>query len=246
MEQKNHKKIRFPKQYPDLDSYGMIHLDTILRLGQQDLKKALGEVLLEMGYVPVSRKGFLYASGQVPVLLVAHLDTVHPSAPEIICHFMNRRYWISPQGIGGDDRAGVYMILQILQKVNCHVLFCEDEENGRRGAEAFTRTDINLDINYIVELDRKGRNDAVYYGCSNGKFQEFVAEFGFRNKRGTFSDISTLAPYLETAAVNLSAGFFHAHKKYEMIDTHVMAVNTERVIEMVMTPTEHFLFRAEL
>ena len=106
----------------------MIDFETVLRLRQPELKKVLREELSEMGFVPISRKGFLYAPGQVPVLLVAHLDTVHAEPPDIICYSQDGRYLMSPQGIGGDDRAGVYMILQILQRVNCHVLFCEDEE----------------------------------------------------------------------------------------------------------------------
>jgi hypothetical protein len=150
---------------------------------------------------------------------------------------------MSPQGIGGDDRAGVYMILQILRQVNCHVLFCEDEECGGRGASAFTKSGILPDVNYIVELDRKGENDAVYYGCDNQDFREYVAEFGFREAFGSFSDISILAPYLKTAAVNLSTGYYNAHRNHVLIDTQVMATNTERVIEMVMTPTEHYTYR---
>ena len=224
----------------------MIDFETVLRLSQPELKKVLREELSEMGFVPISRRGFLYAPGEIPVLLVAHLDTVHPEPPEIICYSKDGRYMMSPQGIGGDDRAGVYMILQILRQVNCHVLFCEDEECGGRGASAFTKSGILPDVNYIVELDRKGENDAVYYGCDNQDFREYVAEFGFREAFGSFSDISILAPYLKTAAVNLSTGYYNAHRNHELIDTQVMATNTERVIEMVMTPTEHYPYRTKL
>ena len=139
----------------------MMDFETVLRLTQPELKAALREELSEMGFVPISRKGFLYAPGQVPVLLVAHLDTVHPEPPEIICYSKDGRHMMSPQGIGGDDRAGVYMILQILQRVNCHVLFCEDEECGGRGAAAFTKSGILPEVHYIIELDRKGENDTM-------------------------------------------------------------------------------------
>lgn len=223
----------------------MIDFETVLRLYQPELKKVLREELSEMGFVPISRKGFLYAPGEIPVLLVAHLDTVHPELPEIICYAKDGRYMMSPQGIGGDDRAGVYMILQILRQVNCHVLFCEDEECGGRGASAFTKSGILPDVNYIVELDRKGENDAVYYGCDNPAFREYVAEFGFCEAFGSFSDISILAPFLKTAAVNLSTGYYNAHRNHELIDREVMASNTERVIEMVMTPTEHYPYRTK-
>ena len=220
----------------------MIDFETVLRLRQPELKKVLREELLEMGYPPISRKGYLYAPGEIPVLLVAHLDTVHYEPPSIICYSKDGRYMMSPQGIGGDDRAGVYMILQILKQVNCHVLFCEDEESGGHGAKAFTKSSIKMDVNYIIELDRKGDNDAVYYGCDNPKFREFIQDFGFQEAFGTFSDISILAPHLKTAAVNLSTGYYYAHRNHELIDTVVMAENAERITEMLMTPTEHYKY----
>ena len=223
----------------------MIDFETVLRLRQPELKEALGEELLEMGYPSISRKGFLYAPGEIPVLLVAHMDTVHYEPPSIICYSKDGRYIMSPQGIGGDDRAGVYMILQILQRVNCHVLFCEDEESGGHGAKAFTKSGIKMDVNYIIELDRKGDNDAVYYGCDNPEFREFIHSFGFQESIGSFSDISILAPHLKTAAVNLSTGYYYAHRNHEMIDTAVMAKNAERITEMVMTPTDHFAYQAK-
>lgn len=221
----------------------MIEFEMVLRLCQAELKKALKQELEQMGYAPVAKKGFLYANGDVPVLLVAHLDTVHAESPSIICYSKDGRYLMSPQGIGGDDRAGVCMILQIIRRVKCYVLFCEDEETGGRGARSFTTSGIRPDVNYIVELDRRGDNDAVYYGCDNRQFKKHIAEFGFQEQFGSFSDISVIAPHLDTAAVNISTGYYNAHRLHELIDRQVMEANVERVIEMVMTPTEHFAYR---
>ena len=46
--------------------------ERILRLPQQKLKGMLESHLIRSGYRPVSERGFLYASGELPVLLVAH------------------------------------------------------------------------------------------------------------------------------------------------------------------------------
>ena len=170
----------------------MIRFDDILRMRQKELKHYLAGHLKKLGYETVKKKGFLYAEGTVPVLLVAHLDTVHNELPHIICRSEDGRYIMSPQGIGGDDRCGVYMILQIISEVRCHVLFCEDEETGGQGAKAFERSGIQIDVNYIVEVDRRGNNDAVFYNCDNPKFSEFVCSFGFREAMGSFSDIPLL------------------------------------------------------
>ena len=72
----------------------------------------------------------------------------------------------------------------------CHVLFCEDEEVGCVGAKKFTRGSLRPQVNYIVELDRRGSNDAVFYRCDNPEFEDFITSFGFETAGGSRSDIS--------------------------------------------------------
>lgn len=215
----------------------MIAFDDVLRMRQKELKHYLVGYLKKAGYDIIKRKGFLYAEGEIPVLLVAHLDTVHHEIPSIICRSADARYIMSPQGIGGDDRCGVYMILQIINQVRCHVLFCEDEETGGQGAKAFESSGLKADINYIVEMDRRGNNDAVFYDCDNPEFTRFVCAFGFKEAIGSFSDISVVAPYLKTAAVNISAGYYNEHRLHEVIDSFAMQNNIERIIQMTRTQT---------
>ena len=212
----------------------------ILRMSQRELKNYLENTLQEMGYPTVSKRGYLYAEGESPVLLVAHLDTVHKAKPDIICISEDGRYMMSPQGIGGDDRCGVFMILQVIKEAKCHVLFCEDEEIGGRGANEFAGSKIKPNVNYIVEMDRRGDNDAVFYRCDNQEFTEFVTSFGFEENFGTFSDISVVAPRLKTAAVNISAGYFNEHRQHEHIDLQAVENNIRRILLMVQTDTEHF------
>ena len=182
-------------------------LETILRLPQMELKKTLKAELRSRGYPVTDKLGYLYAEGTIPVLLVAHMDTVHRQPVEQVCYSADGAVAMSPQGIGGDDRCGVWMILQILRTAKCHVLFCEDEEVGCVGAKKFTRGSLRPQVNYIVELDRRGSNDAVFYRCDNPEFEDFVTSFGFETANGSCSDISYIAPYLETAAVNISCGY---------------------------------------
>ncbi len=221
-------------------NYDKNELKRILQMSQAELKRHLDRVLQENGYPTVNQKGFLYAPGSVPVLLVAHLDTVHREKPEIICFSEDGRFVMSPQGIGGDDRCGVFMILQIIRSVNCHVLFCEDEETGGNGARAFEKSRIKVKVNYIVEMDRRGNNDAVFYGCDNPDFTDFVLSFGFAENHGSFSDISVVAPHLKTAAVNLSAGYYNEHRTHECIDMLAVENNIRRITQMALTETETF------
>ena len=199
-------------------------------MSQAELKSYLVSSLQNSGYHTMNMKGFLYAPGTVPVLLVAHLDTVHHEKPRIICFSEDRRFVMSPQGIGGDDRCGVFMILQLIRCANCHILFCEDEEIGGQGARAFTKSKVKAKVNYIVEMDRRGDNDAVFYECDNPIFTDFVLSFGFVEKQGSFSDISVVAPHLKTAAVNISAGYYNEHRQHECIDMLAVENNIRRIM----------------
>ena len=223
-------------------NYDVSKLKEILQMDQATLKCYLQSCLDDIGYKPINKKGFLYGEGNIPVLLVAHLDTVHNDIPTIICFSEDMRYVMSPQGIGGDDRCGVYMIMQLIRDFKCHVLFCEDEECGGRGANKFTESKIKPKVNYIIEMDRRGSNDAVFYKCDNPEFTEFVLGFGFSENHGTFTDISVIAPYLKTAAVNISAGYFNEHRQHEYIDMLAVENNIHRIGEMIMADSEHFKY----
>lgn len=227
----------------DIMGMSISHFESILKMTQRELKEHLVQQLRAHDYEPVCKSGFLYAEGTVPVLLVAHLDTVHTHRPDIICCSEDGRYLMSPYGIGGDDRAGVYMILMLMRECHCHILFCEDEELGGVGARKFTNSKLRPEVNYIVELDRRGRNDAVFYHCDNPDFTEFVCSFGFKENSGSFSDISVVAPHLKTAAVNISAGYFNEHRPHEMIDTYAMCENVRRLTAMFWQNTCHFPYK---
>ena len=222
------------------ESMQELTFETILRLPQMELKKTLKAELKNRGYPITDKPGYLYAEGTIPVLLVAHMDTVHRQPVEQICYSADGAVAMSPQGIGGDDRCGVWMILQILRTTNCHVLFCEDEEVGCIGAKKFTGGSLRPQVNYIVELDRRGNNDAVFYRCDNPEFEDFVTSFGFETAGGSCSDISYIAPYLETAAVNISCGYYCEHQRHEYIHLEEIELNADRVAQMVTQQTEHF------
>ena len=214
---------------------------SLLKMSQQQLKRHLVSELRRLGYTSIfNNAGYLYAEGEWPVLLVAHLDTVFENNPEIICSSDDGRWLMSPQGIGGDDRCGVYMILQMIQSVKCHVLFCEDEEVGGKGARKFVKSGIYPEVNYIIELDRRGENDAVFYGCNNPDFIRFICNFKFQQAQGSFSDISIVAPYLKRAAVNISAGYRNEHRLHEVVDLYTVDRNVKRVLQIVSTPTKMF------
>lgn len=225
--------------------FAVLEFEQIFQFSQERLKQALEAELITSEYTVQKQKGFLYAEGSTPLLLVAHLDTVHRALPETICYSADGTSMMSPQGIGGDDRAGVYMILRLIQRVHCHVLFCEDEETGGHGARAFTKSGIKPDVNYIVELDRTGSNDAVFYQCRNRQFERHINSFGFQTAFGSFSDISILAPKLDLAAVNLSTGYYHAHQPGEYVQLDKVEELIGRVEKLLQKKTERFPYASK-
>lgn len=213
----------------------------ILRKSQDRLKDYLLNELLTLGYSPIERDGFLYAEGTLPVMLVAHMDTVHVKAPRTINNVDG--VLSSPNGIGGDDRCGIYMILEIIKENNCTVLFTEDEEIGCVGAEKFIKSDLidDIQVNYILEFDRKGHEDAVFYDCANVEFEKFILSTGyFKTDFGSFSDISVIAPELGVAAVNLSCGYYSPHTNKESIKLSEMERVIEESIKLIQKPTQSF------
>ena len=217
----------------------------ICKMNQSNLKKYTKDTLLKMGYPKVTvGDGFVYAQGELPILLVAHLDTVHTFLPQTIHYDQIKQILSSPEGIGGDDRCGVYMIFEIIKRHKCSVLFCEDEEIGAKGAEKFVQSSVSkgLTFNYIMEFDRKGSNDAVFYDCCNDEFEQFITKKFFKTAYGSFSDISVIAPELGCAAVNLSCGYYNAHTKDEYVVWGEMQDSINAACDIISTTTDADIF----
>ena len=216
----------------------MMNFETILRMTQKKLFKAI-----KREYGALHEKGaWLLIPGEASVLLVAHLDTVHKQPVKDICKTADGNIWMSPQGIGGDDRCGVYALLSVYERARIKpwLLFTCDEEIGGVGAsyfcEAFEWNELpkELDgIKCIIEIDRKGKDDAVYYECANRDFEDYITSKGFTTQYGSYSDICDVAPVLGVAAVNLSSGYYNAHTQHEYINIAELNATIERVESIV-------------
>jgi len=207
----------------------MAKLYTLLKSDENQVRKILTKELKANGYSPLMHEQFIYAEGSIPVLLVAHYDTI-PDAPKYIKNVDG--VLSAKKGLGADDRAGIYAILELIKKHHCYVLFTGGEERGCIGARAFTKSGIKPEVNYIIELDRRGNNDAVYYDGENEEFEKFISSFGWETAIGSCTDICEVAPYLDVMGVNLSIGYQHEHTPLEILDTKVMNETIARVSKM--------------
>lgn len=196
----------------------MNELLCLLQLNQRELKSILYDYLLEKKMKPIFEDGFLYAEGNIPVLVVAHMDTVFEKTPKRLFYNKNEdKIFNIYGGLGGDDRCGVYAVMQLLEKYRPHVLFTEDEEIGCVGAGKTVGKLAKPDVKYIIEFDRRGKDDCVFYDCGNDEFIDYVESFGFVKNYGTYSDISVLGSAWDIASVNLSSGYYNEHTEKEYI-----------------------------
>lgn len=172
----------------------------------------------------INTMDYLYIKGNIPILLVAHLDTVHKEkVTDIWIKQDNHNIITAVEGIGGDDRAGIYTITMIVKKLikdgkKPYLLFTTDEEIGGLGAIEFTRNVKTVPVNLIIEFDRRGANDVVNYTNDYDDLTREIEKFGFIESYGSFSDISILSPHFKIASVNLSSGYYNEHSKREYIN----------------------------
>ena len=188
---------------------------------------------------------YILVPGEAPVLLVAHLDTVHQEKVETICR--SSKIWMSPQGIGGDDRCGVYALVSIHEqaKKKPWLLFTCGEEAGGIGANSFVNEYLKNEelrkkmssIKFIIELDRKGKDEAVYYNCYCPELENYITSKGFHTDYGSYSDIVDIAPVLKVAAVNLSCGYYNAHTQHEYIVIPELE-NTIKVVTEIVNESD--------
>lgn len=229
-----------------IDEKNIRDLISVIRSSEEKLFKSLSKLVRKFyteDNIVISDK-YIYCKGEYNVTLIAHTDTVYDSSHisytlkpdrskmEI---FIDREEWVmwSPNGLGADDRVGVFLILKILKSgLRPNILFTREEEVGGFGATAFTSDVLSAsnggkfpeplktvenDTKYFLQLDRRGFTDSVFYLCENNEFHNYINNFGFQTKLGSFSDISIICPNLRIAGVNVSVGYVGEHSYTERL-----------------------------
>lgn len=204
-------------------------------LSQKGVKKTLSIYLKSKYEKVVETPDYIYAIGNIPIALVAHMDTVFSKPARDVFYDRQKNVIWSPDGLGADDRAGIFAIIQIIKTgLRPHVIFTTDEEVGAAGAIALGKEDCPFeDLRYVIELDRRGSDDCVFYDCENPEFTEYIEGFGFVEAIGSFSDISIICSDWGIAGVNLSIGYRDEHSISEVLFVGHMLNTIDKVITML-------------
>jgi hypothetical protein len=205
----------------------------IVGMSEKTLLNVLDATLRKYYDKVITTEHYIIAEGDIPVGLVAHLDTVYKYPARNIYHDPIKKVIWSPEGLGADDRAGVLGILHLITDKNNYrpwIFFTTQEESGGLGASIMAEELETIpNIKFLIELDRCGEDDCVFYECNNTKFHEYIESFGFKKRRGSFSDISFIMGEWGICGVNLSIGYENEHSYSETFHYE----NWEKTIEKV-------------
>ena len=227
------------------------------------LKKYLSNYLKDdPDYTVTEGDKWIFGQGnneEFPVLLVAHMDTVFDSK-YLACNYASKDdktipplaediFWKkhiyydeiegvmwSPEGLGADDRAGTAAIQFLIEhNYKPSVLFTDEEEIGGLGALDFLEN-YNYGpepYRFILELDRQGKKDICGYNCENEDFLNWLSHYGYNIEKGTFSDIVHIAEQWDTAAANLSIGYYNEHSRLEYLNLNQSMRSIIRVTQIL-------------
>jgi len=195
-------------------------------------------------------KGIL-EEGEYYPMFISHTDTVHSKIDKILIKEERlqrpntfgksfddtlvdvlKAYDVegNPTGIGGDDKCGIFICLELLKQIDkIKVGLFVSEETGCHGSSNCDITFLE-DVGYITQYDAPG-NHLISEVCSgvklferNGDFFQKVLpviESGFGNEMliqsHPYTDVSQLKKKVDVSCINISCGYYNMHTKDEFV-----------------------------
>jgi hypothetical protein len=163
---------------------------------------------------------------------VAHTDTVHHIINNFVVFQHDDKLFsidgdsMDRVGIGGDDKVGIFVVLQMLREVNVmKAAFFRDEEIGCVGSRAADMKFFN-DVEFVLQCDRKGYKDFVseiwgtqmYSSDFSWAINGILTKFGRKETDGGMTDVYQLAENgLGVCVANMSCGYYQPHTDNEYI-----------------------------
>ena len=178
-------------------------------------------------------------------MFIAHTDTVHSKIDKIVVkeEKLARPYTFgksfddtlvdvlkaydtngNPTGIGGDDKCGIFICLELLKQLDkVKIGFFVSEETGCHGS---SKCDENFlqNVGYVTQYDAPG-NHLITEICSGVRLFERESEFfektleviteSFGNEMlvqsHPYTDISQLKKKINVSCINMSCGYYNMH-----------------------------------
>lgn len=163
--------------------------------------------------------------------MVSHTDTVHSIHKHFTVHESNDQIFafssdeMQQVGVGGDDKVGIWLCLQMLMSfdvIKC--VFFHSEEIGCIGSR---NADMSFftDVAYCLQGDRRGNNDFVHSISGQLYSDDFaqavapvIKQYGYQESRGAITDVGQLAQNgIGVSVANMSCGYYNPHSDTEVV-----------------------------
>lgn len=197
--------------------------------------------------------------------VVAHTDTVHKKLTNVnIFRTDDTLFAFDPKsrkqcGIGGDDKVGVYITLQLLEDMPImKAVFFRDEEVGCRGSSYSIKNhkDWYSDCGYVLMADRRGNSDVITVSggivISSTEFLEacdsIFEKYGYKDAVGITTDVDALTyGGIGVSTVNFSCGYHDPHSSREVVSISDVNVCYNLMYDIITThPDKTFKYEATI
>ena len=109
--------------------------EKLVSLKEKEVLAAMSQYLKAKYDNVIVTKDYIIAIGNIPIALIAHMDTVFKIPVSDLYYDQKKGVLWSPEGLGADDRAGIFAIIKILQDgLRPSVILTTGEEDGGVGA----------------------------------------------------------------------------------------------------------------
>ena len=169
-------------------------------------------------------------------LLIAHIDTINDMYEhgltkddiEVVNGNIKLTTTSNAHCLGGDDRVGVYCLLEaLISELKVDILFTCYEEVGGDGAKAFSDIAIeHSNWSCLIEIDRAGTDHIATYGYDNKELADII---GLDIQYGSYTDLCDIARATGIAGYNIACGYYsqHTNREYIVVD------EVEKVLNML-------------
>lgn len=164
--------------------------------------------------------------------MVCHIDTVHEINEHVEVHRSKDKLFaidtntMERYGIGGDDKVGIYITLELLDTFDVFkAVFFLDEEVGCVGSG---QADFSFfdDSTVVLECDRKGINDFVssisgttlYSPEFSSAINHILVQYGRTETHGGMTDVLEIAYKNKVCVANMSCGYYDPHTENEYVN----------------------------
>ena len=195
-------------------------------------------------------KGNIYATkgaAENYPCIVAHIDQVQKThSKDFVCiESEDVIFGYSPknrrqEGLGADDKNGIWIALKCLQKYSTmKAAFFVEEEIGCRGSSAAEMSFFS-DCRFVIQCDRRGNSDLVksisFTELCSKEFIEATGhwEYGYAPTDGMMTDVLELKEKgLAVSCINMSCGYYEPHSDREFTDKNDL-LNCLAFVEHIM------------